>query len=244
VIIDRRVNIGQTVAASLNTPSLFLIAKDLTRMEIWVSVSEASIGSIRRGQPVTFKVNAFPDRLFKGEVNKVRLNASMTQNVVNYVVEVNTDNSDGTLLPYLTADVTFETESRRDILKVQNPAIRWSPMLDQVAPDYRDSELVKLALQTETATPGAPGAAAKAASQQQEIPNVIWIAEGESVKPLAVKTGLTDGIATEIHPQPGGVDPALCKEGLLVVTGEQMITADDSNNNTTNPFTPQFRRRR
>lgn len=248
VIIDRRVNIGQTVAASLNTPSLFLIAKDLTRMEIWVSVSEASIGSIRPGQPVTFKVNAFPDRLFKGEVNKVRLNASMTQNVVNYVVEVNTDNSDGTLLPYLTADVTFETECRKEILKVQNAAIRWSPVIDQVAPEYRDAELVKLVLQTETAAPGAPGAAAaavaKAAAQKQDIPNVIWIAEGEFVKPLVVKTGLTDGIATEIQPLPGGMDPAECKEGLLVVTGEQVVTADDGNNNTTNPFTPQFRRRR
>ena len=110
VIIDRRVNIGQTVVASLNAPSLFLIAKDLTRMQVWVAVNEADIGRIRPGQTVTFTVDAFPDDVFQGEVGKVRLNASMTQNVVTYTVEVITDNSTGRLLPYLTANVQFEIE--------------------------------------------------------------------------------------------------------------------------------------
>ena len=93
VIIDRRVNIGQTVVASLNAPSLFLIAKDLKRMQVWVAVNEADIGKIRPGQPVTFTVDAFPGETFRGEVGKVRLNASMTQNVVTYTVEIVTDNS-------------------------------------------------------------------------------------------------------------------------------------------------------
>jgi len=99
VIIDRRVNIGQTVVASLNAPSLFLIAKDLTRMQVWVAVNEADIGKIRPGQPVTFTVDAFPGETFRGEVSKIRLNASMTQNVVTYTVEITTDNSIGRLLP-------------------------------------------------------------------------------------------------------------------------------------------------
>ena len=94
VIIDRRVNIGQTVVASLNAPSLFLIAKDLRRMQVWVAVNEADIGKIHPGQPVTFTVDAFPGETFRGEVGKVRLNASMTQNVVTYTVEVVTDNSE------------------------------------------------------------------------------------------------------------------------------------------------------
>src|SRR5208337_2698142 len=107
VIIDRRVNIGQTVVSSLNTPSLFLIAKDLNRLQVWVSVNEADIGRIHPGQPATFTVDAYPGEVFPGEVGKVRLNATMTQNVVTYTVEINTDNSGGKLLPYLTANVNF-----------------------------------------------------------------------------------------------------------------------------------------
>ena len=105
VIIDRRVNIGQTVVSSLNAPSLFLIANDLTKMQIWVAVNEADVGRIIPGARVTFACDAFPARQFEGTVGKVRLNASMTQNVVMYTVEVNTENPDKVLLPYLTANV-------------------------------------------------------------------------------------------------------------------------------------------
>jgi HlyD family secretion protein len=90
VIIDRRVNIGQTVVASLNAPSLFLIAEDMTRMQIWVAVNEADVGRIKPGAPVTFTCDAFPGRQFEGTVDKVRLNATMTQNVVMYTVVLDT----------------------------------------------------------------------------------------------------------------------------------------------------------
>src|SRR5262249_54104762 len=86
VILDRRVNIGQTVVASLNAPSLFLIAKDLSRMEIWASVNETDIGSVHAGQDVHFTVGAFPSERFEGKVSQIRLNASMVQNVVTYTV--------------------------------------------------------------------------------------------------------------------------------------------------------------
>ncbi|MDP2758122.1 MAG: efflux RND transporter periplasmic adaptor subunit, partial [Desulfurivibrionaceae bacterium] len=86
IIIDRRVNTGQTVVASLNAPSLFLLAKDLTRIQVWVAVNEADIGRIHPGLPVTFMVDAFPGETFRGEVGKIRLNAAMTQNVVTYTV--------------------------------------------------------------------------------------------------------------------------------------------------------------
>ena len=134
VVIDRRVNIGQTVTSGLNTPSLFLIAKDLKRIEIWVSVNEADIANIYPGQPVTFTVDAYPGETFKGEVSKVRLNATMTQNVVTYTVEVVTDNPvgklnpyqkgtpAGKLLPYLTANVQFELTRRTNVLLVPNAA--------------------------------------------------------------------------------------------------------------------------
>jgi len=137
VIIDRRVNIGQTVVASLNAPSLFLIAQDLRRMQVWVAVNEADIGSIREGQPVSFEVDAFQGHAFRGEVNKVRLNAAMTQNVVTYTVEVSTDNSDAKLLPYLTANVHFEVERHDDVLSVPNAALRYTPRAEQMHPDVR-----------------------------------------------------------------------------------------------------------
>ena len=127
VIIDRRVNIGQTVNASMNAPSLFLIARDLKRMQVWVSVNEADIGEIRPGGKVEFTVDAFPGRVFKGTILKTRLNATMSQNVVTYVVEIETDNSDGTLLPYLTANVKFILDERENALMLPNAAFRFVP---------------------------------------------------------------------------------------------------------------------
>jgi HlyD family secretion protein len=244
VIIDRRVNIGQTVAASLNAPSLFLIAKDLKRMQVWVSVNEAAVGSILSGQPVIFKVNAFGDREFKGLVGKVRLNASMTQNVVNYVVEVNTDNSDGALLPYLTADVKFEIARRQNVLRVPNAALRWIPQIEQVAVSFRKSKLVTSLLPTEPGGPSVKPNTNIKAALPEPLSDVVWISDGSQyVRPLAVKAGLTDDVMTEIEPVAGGVDPGEFKEEMPVVLGEQIQSADDGNSGTVNPFTPQFRRR-
>jgi HlyD family secretion protein len=107
VIVDRRVNIGQTVVSSMNAPSLFLIAKDLRRIQVWASVNEADIGRIHAELPVRFTVDAYPGEVFRGKVAQIRLNATMTQNVVTYTVVVVTDNLDGKLLPYLTANLQF-----------------------------------------------------------------------------------------------------------------------------------------
>lgn len=127
-IIDRRVNIGQTVTASMNTPSLFLVAKDLKRIEIWVPVNEADIGEIHEGQEVAFTVDAFPNKDFKGTVRRIRLNAAMSSNVVTYTVEVATENPEGILLPYLTANVEFILgRSAPDALLVPPAALRWQP---------------------------------------------------------------------------------------------------------------------
>ncbi|HEX4793351.1 MAG TPA: efflux RND transporter periplasmic adaptor subunit [Humisphaera sp.] len=137
-IIDRRVNVGQTVNSSLNAPSLFLIAKDLRKIQVWASVNEADVGNIHPDQPVTFSVDAFAGESFHGLVNKVRLNAQMTQNVVTYTVEVNTDNNDLRLLPYMTANVQFEVSRLTNVPLVPNAALRWFPQQTEIAPEFRE----------------------------------------------------------------------------------------------------------
>lgn len=215
VVIDRRVNIGQTVVASLNAPSLFLIAKDLKRMQVWVAVNEADIGKIRPGQPVTFTVDAFPGEVFRGEVGKIRLNASMTQNVVTYTVEVVTDNSDGKLLPYLSANVRFQVDERKGVLLVPNAALRWKPKgfsSDQESKQGRSME--------------------KLAKTGGKSEGLIWTLEdGDRPRPVKVKVGLTDGIRSEIEGE--GI-----REGLQVIVG-QHSSSDKGKGTSVSPFVPR-----
>ncbi len=231
VIIDRRVNTGQTVVSSLNAPSLFLIAKDLKRMQVWVAVNEADIGKIYPQQPVTFTVDAFPGETFRGEVGKVRLNASMTQNVVTYTVEIITDNSSGRLLPYLTANVQFELNRRNRVLLVPNIALKWMPSVDEVAPEFRKAsekpsrEKGKLEEKPQLTTNVSYG-------KGKSPTGIAWVPDGEYVRPLRVHTGLTDGTMTEV----GGKD---LSEGMEVVTGLQAKSVRQAG--VTNPFTPKFR---
>ena len=221
VIIDRRVNIGQTVVASLNAPSLFLIAKDLKKMQVWASVNEADIGSIHPGQAVSFTVDAYPGRTFRGAVNKIRFNASMTQNVVTYTVEINTDNSDGKLLPYLTANVRFEVAQRKNVLLVPNVALRWTPLLQQVAPDARKEALARA---SKKAASG-PAAASKAQNRGR-----VWVRDDGFLQPVKVTIGLTDGSLTEVQSD-------TLKEGTEIVTGESVRGETEE---TTNPFAPKL----
>ena len=173
VIIDRRVSVGQTLVSNMSASTIFLIAKDLKKMQVWVSVNEADIGSIYPGMPVAFNVDAFPGVEFSGVVHKIRLNATMSQNVVTYVVEVATDNSDGRLLPYLTANVKFIRAQRKHALGVSNSALRYTPDAELVAPEYR----------------------AEAAKSGRRV----WVAApGGKLRPVAVETGLVTGSMTEI----------------------------------------------
>lgn len=128
VVIDRNVDVGQTVAASLAAPQLFLIAEDLSRLEILASVDESDIGRIARGQAVHFTVQAFADRTFTGTVSQVRLQSSVKENVVNYSVVVTTANADGALLPGMTATVDFVLDRAADVLLVPNSALRFRPV--------------------------------------------------------------------------------------------------------------------
>ena len=229
VIIDRRVNIGQTVVASLNAPSLFLIARDLTKMQIWAAVNEADVGRVKPGTPVTFTVDAYPGREFQGMVGKVRLNATMTQNVVLYTIEINVDNSDKILLPYLTASVRFILARETNALLVPNAALRWSPSsLAEVSPDSRQSNLVD-----------PPGDSRSTNSVPQKtapgtpIRRTLWLKAGEFVRPIEVTTTITDGANT-------AVTADALHEGDEVVTGE---TAASAQSDVKNPFLPKIIRR-
>ncbi|HEY0665768.1 MAG TPA: efflux RND transporter periplasmic adaptor subunit [Gallionella sp.] len=127
VVIDRQVEVGQTVASSFQTPTLFKIAQDLANMQIDASFAEADIGNIRVGQTARFTVDAFPDRSFKGEVKLIRLNPSIQQNVVTYNVVIDVDNAELILLPGMTAYVSITVAERRDALLVPNAALRFRP---------------------------------------------------------------------------------------------------------------------
>jgi HlyD family secretion protein len=230
VIIDRRVNIGQTVVASLNAPSLFLIAKDLTKMQIWVAVNEADVGRIMPGSRVTFTCDAFPGKPFEGTVGKVRLNATMTQNVVMYTVEVNTSNPDNELLPYLTANVRFVLSAQSNALLAPNAAMRWTPSsLAQVAPELRSQVMSEL--QAADSANGSQGANRSHSSKTST--GTIWLKDGEFVRPVKVSIGTSDGVNT-------AVDAGGLHEGQVVVTGE---IASSAQSNVTNPFLPRQVRR-
>ena len=175
-IIDRRVTIGQTVQSSFNTPSLFLIAKDLRRMTVWASVNEADVGRVRVGQTARFTVDAYPGSTFVGTVSRVRLNATNTQNVVVYTVEVTVDNPDRRLMPYMTANLQFEVDRRDDALLVPNAALRYRPAPELVA----------------------GGKSGQAAPKDQPGHAVVWVEDGGKVRPVPVEVGLTDGTVTEV----------------------------------------------
>ena len=267
VIIDRRVNIGQTVVAGLSAPSLFLIAENLSKMQLWVAVNEADVGNIHQGQNVTFTVDAFPGETFKGVVNKVRLNATMTQNVVTYTVEVNTDNTNRRLLPYLTANVQFEVKKDENVLLVPNAALRWYPQPQSVSPDVRAQ------LEAE-AKAGGPSDKPASAGNQDSGNQTAGNSRGEHAGPTtapadnagggsgrrggrrhnveAEKTGtiwVTDGqfvrpVTVNVGPTDTvntEVSSPDLKDGTQVVVGE--IHEDDASNQTTNPFAPQMFRR-
>lgn len=167
-VIDRRVNQGQTVVASLSTPSLFLLASDLRELEIWVSVNEADIGQIKPGLPVRFSVDSNPDERYCGEVKQVRLNASMSQNVVTYTVVVSVKNANETLLPYLTANVEFVVEEHTSVLAVPNAALRYVPKNGQATSLRNDSR------------------------------KSVWIKEANGVREVEVTVGITEGSLTEV----------------------------------------------
>jgi len=168
IVVSRNVDTGQTVAASFQTPTLFNIAQDLTKMQIDSSVAEADIGKIQVGQPVEFTVDAYPYSPFKGNVSEIR-NAPITvQNVVTYDVVVKVDNSELKLKPGMTANVSIVVSSKKDVLRVPNTALRFRPS------EIRD------------------------AAQKKEKGRGVWGLENKLPKRIAVTTGMSDGTYSEL----------------------------------------------
>lgn len=249
-IIERRVNVGQTVVSSLSAPSLFLIAVDLRKMEIWTAVNEADIGRLKVGMPVSFEVDAFPGEEFRGTISEIRLNAEMLQHVVVYRVLVATENNDLKLLPYLSAHVKFEIDTRQDALLVPNAALRYTPRPELVAVPAKgpaaESEKTATAADdaTEVRTADGEGLADagknKDASKEKDASSEssqadsrrVWIRQGNSVYPLDVQIGVTDGLRTEILG--GDLQP-----GMQVVLGEDLVEAVAEGTNPLAP--PRFR---
>jgi len=188
VVVSRQVDLGQTVAASFQTPTLFQIAQDLARMQIDTSVAEADIGRITVGQVARFTVDAFPGRRFEGKVKQVRLNPTTLQNVVTYNVVVAVSNPDLILLPGMTAYVSFVIEQREHALLVPNTALRFRP---EAADRARDKP--------RNGVTGATRAAeAPHARRSGNAGNTVYVVRGSELVSVPVQAGISDGRSTEI----------------------------------------------
>lgn len=203
IVIKRSVEKGQTVAASLQAPELFVIAENLTDMRVDTSIDESEIGKIKIGQRASFTVDAFPGKVFDGKVQQVRKAAQTVSNVVTYLVEVSAANPDLQLLPGMTANVRIVTDVREDVLKVPNAALRFRPPQS----DKEKTEKIASGNSSGNAagnrshgTRGAPGSAR------------VFRLEAGKLVPLPVKLGASDGLMTEV------IAPEL-SEGSEVVTG-------------------------
>jgi HlyD family secretion protein len=210
VVVDRTVDVGQTVAASLQTPTLFKIAQDLSKMQIDANFAEADIGNIRVGQEVRFTVDAFAGRNFKGEVKLIRLNPTTLQNVVTYDVVINVGNPEQILLPGMTAYVTITVAERKDVLVVPNAALRFKPTSggNQKAADNQ---------QRTGAQPDSAPNAGPQKSKRDAFSGKVYVLKNGVLTPITVSLGITDGRNTEI------LDGVL-NTGEPLVVGESQAT--------------------
>ncbi len=233
IVVERNVNNGQTVAASLQAPQLFLIANDLSQMQILAHVGESDIVRIRQGQAVRFSVQAIPNRTFTGTVQQVRLQSTTVDNVVNYTVVVKLENPDRELLPGMTARVDFLVQSVSGVLKVPNAALRYKPsedVLTRLAPSATASPSPGGSPRTARGPGGTGGARDQraASAEGRAFGSLYAIGPDGRLQTLRVRTGLSDGSATEIEGR--GVT-----EGLKVIAGA--VTAQASTaSQTANPL--------
>lgn len=212
IVISRSVDVGQTVAASLSAPVIFTIANDLTKMQIDAAVAEADVGTVAVGQKVDFTVDAFPRRTFHGEVVQVRNAPTTVQNVVTYDTVIGVNNADLKLKPGMTANVSIVGAQRDNVLKISNAALRFRP------PD---------------ATPLLPGGHGRGKPGEHQTERTVYILQSASPGPVQIKTGISDGIFTEV------LDGL--KEGDRVVTAMTGKTADSAQQ-ANNPFAGGQRR--
>ena len=252
IVVERNVEPGQTVAASMSAPQLFLIANDLAEMEILASVDESDIGRIEPGQTVRFTVQAYPDEVFEGTVRQVRLQSTVVENVVNYTAVIGVRNDSGRLLPGMTASVEFMVETAKDVLKVPNAALRFRPteeMLAQVdlpAAGARrqgaqqgarasggnggNGEGGRVVRRGGEGPPTGEGQAGQGGARTGRAGgNFAMLWAGDSAGKLSVipvRTGISDGTYTEVE------GPGL-REGMQIIAG---VNPTGNTTTTTNPF--------
>jgi HlyD family secretion protein len=213
VIIERDVQKGQTVAASLSAPQLFVIANDLTHMQILAQVGENDIAQIQQGQAVSFTVQALPNRTFQGTVQQVRLQSTTTDNVVNYTVVVAVDNAKNELLPGMTARVSFLTKNASGVLKISNAALRFKPTEEQLAElgaAKQASNAQRAASGTQTSTDGLRTASAngqrtagngqrRSGQRPANVAALYYLDTNGKLAAAHVRTGINDGTFTQIE---------------------------------------------
>ena len=203
VVIDRTVDVGQTVAASLQTPTLFKIAQDLSKMQIDALFAEADIGNIRVGQKVRFSVDAFAGRNFMGEVRQIRMNPTSMQNVVTYDVVINVDNPDQILMPGMTAYVGIAVAQRKDVILVPNAALRFKPAnlaVDATKPAVADSAKPNGERGSKPdAARGEGGRGGESGKPKRDsFTGKVYVLEKGALKAITVSLGITDNRNTEI----------------------------------------------
>ncbi len=199
IVVSRNVDVGQTVAATMQAPTLFVLAEDLTRMQVNASVDEGDIGQIRPGQQVSFQVDAYRDQVFTGTVRQVRLDPVVEQNVVSYITVIDVPNPELKLKPGMTANVTIEIARVDQVLRVPNAALRFRPASEPAAGTER-------AASTGPNNPERPPRRADVRRQ------AVWLLGDDGLDLVAVQTGISDGTLTAIT----GGD---LREGARVVTG-------------------------
>jgi HlyD family secretion protein len=237
IVISRNVDVGQTVAASMQAPTLFVLAQDLTRMQVSASIDESDIGRISTGQDVSFRVDAYPNETFTGTVSQVRLEPKTEQNVVSYTTIIDVPNPDLKLKPGMTANVTVRIASNEDVLRIPNTALRFRPTAELFAAlGQPEPEPV--------ATSGAPGTARRHAGTTGASRSVsgdnggfgpVWVLRSGALQAVRVRTGVTDGALTAIV----GGD---LKEGDQVVTAVTDQAIVSAKTTTGSPLLPFGRR--
>lgn len=252
VVVSRNVDVGQTVAASFNTPTLFVIANDLRKMQVLANVDEADIGRVRVGQPVAFTVDAYPDRVFHGRVEQIRLQPTVNQNVVTYTVVIDAPNPEGQLLPGMTANVTILVAEKPDVLKVPMMALRFMPpreYLEQFRSERpgRGRRPEWLSGNGETGAfrgggsvplPSPDRAEGRSAWFGPRDPSrgLLWVLDPATrrIRPVPVRTGLSDGTYIEVQ---GDLTPGM-EVAIGLMTGPERAARNPQQ--PPNPF--MFRR--
>ena len=213
-VVARTVDVGQTVAASLQAPTLFTIAQDLTKMQVYAKTDESDVGGMKRGQNVIFKVDAYPRETFTGTVSQVRMNSTVVQNVVTYDTIIEFDNPELKLFPGMTAYVTIPVATARNVVKIQNAALRFKPDLsaNEMHALYRKSGIPEegegAGSSSNAKSPDAnrpnsssspPSVPTKSASSPKSETRIVWkLVSGKTLEPVSIKTGITDHTNTEL----------------------------------------------